>query len=96
MEKVAATKMAMAAGFTGGMPGSPPPGPPGPGGAPPMPGGGPPGLPPEVMPNAAMGVPPVPPQGPPMTMPAGSPRPGAVDNEEARMRQMGLVPPREV
>ena len=100
MEKVAATKMAMAAGFTGGMPGSPPPGPGGappmPGGPPPMPGGGPPGLPPEVMPNAAMGVPPVPPQGPPMTMPAGSQRPGAVDNEEARMRQMGLVPPREV
>ena len=100
MEKVAATKMAMAAGFSGGMPGSPPPGPGGappmPGGPPPMPGGGPPGLPPEVMPNAAMGVPPVPPQGPPMTMPAGSPRPGAVDNEEARMRQMGLVPPREV
>ena len=95
MEKVAATKMAMAAGFSGGPmgggpPGGAPPGPPG-GGPPP----GPPGLPPEVMSSAAMGVPPVAPQGPPMTMPAGSPRPGAVDNEEERMRRMGLVPSRE-
>lgn len=95
MEKVATTKAAMATGFTGG-PGAPPPpgGPPmgPPQGGPPM--GGPPGLPPEVMSNAAMGVPPVPPQGGPVPMPPGSPRPGAVQNDEERMRRMGLVPPR--
>ena len=93
MEKVAATKMAMAAGFTGGGPGGPPPPPPGPGGPPPP--GGPPGLPPEVMPNAAMGVPPVTPQGGPVAMPPGSPRPGAIENDEEQMRRMGLVPPRQ-
>ena len=95
MEKVATTKVAMATGFTGG-PGAPPPpgGPPmgPPQGGPPM--GGPPGLPPEVMSNAAMGVPPVPPQGGPVPMPPESPRPGAVQNDEERMRRMGLVPPR--
>lgn len=95
MEKVAATKMAMATGFTGGGPGGPPPppGPGGPGGPPPP--GGPPGLPPEVMPNAAMGVPPVTPQGGPVPMPPGSPRPGAIENDEEQMRRMGLVPPRQ-
>ncbi len=93
MEKVAATKMAMAAGFTGGGPGGPPPPPPGPGGPPPP--GGPPGLPPEVMPNAAMGVPPVTPQGGSVAMPPGSPRPGAIENDEEQMRRMGLVPPRQ-
>jgi len=77
-------------------PGGPPMGPPPPGGPPPgePPMGGPPGLPPEVMPNAAMGVPPVPPQGGPVPMPPGSPRPGAIQNDEERMRRMGLVPPR--
>ena len=101
MEKVAVTQQAMASGFAGGpggppSPGGPPQGPPmGPPQGPPMgPEGGPPGLPPQVMPNAAMGVPPVPPQGPPVGMPPGSPRPGAVQNDEERMRRMGLVPPR--
>ena len=65
----------------------------GPMGPPPV---GPPGLPPEVMPNAAMGVPPVTPVGPPPMMVApGTPRPGAIVNDEERMRRMGLVPPRE-
>jgi hypothetical protein len=97
MEKVAVTQQAMASGFAGGPGGPPSPGgpPPGPPPGPPMgPEGGPPGLPPQVMPNAAMGVPPVPPQGPPVGMPPGSPRPGAVQNDEERMRRMGLVPPR--
>jgi hypothetical protein len=57
---------------------------------------GPPGLPPQVMPNAAMGVPPVAPVGPPPMMVApGTPRPGAIANDEERMRRLGLVPPRE-
>jgi hypothetical protein len=57
---------------------------------------GPPGMRPEVMPNAAMGVPPVAPVGPPPMMVApGTPRPGAIANDEERMRRMGLVPPRE-
>ena len=67
----------------------PPPGvmPP-PGMAPPM---GPPGLPPEVMPNAAMGGPPpmpTPPMGP--AVPPGTPRPGALTDEE-RLARIGLV-----
>ena len=57
---------------------------------------GPPGMRPEVMPEAAMGVPPVAPVGPPPMMVApGTPRPGAIVNDEERMRRMGLVPPRE-
>ena len=65
----------------------------GPMGPPPV---GPPGLPPEVMPNAAMGVPPVTPVGPPPMMVApGTPRPGAIVNDEERKRRMGLGPPRE-
>ena len=75
-------------------PGMPPEGmPPGP---PPemmmAPQGGP-GLPPEVMPNAAMGVPPpmpTPPMGP--MVPPGTPRPGAMSEEE-RMARLGLVGP---
>ena len=86
MEKTSATKMAMATGFQGPPGGGPPPG-----AGPP---GGPPGLPPEVMPSAAMGVPPTPPTGPPTQMPPGAPRPGAVQNDEERLRRMGLVPPR--
>ena len=52
-----------------------------------------PGLPPEVMPNAAMGVPPpmpTPPMGP--MVPPGTPRPGALSEEE-RLARMGLVGP---
>ncbi len=100
MEKTAATRMAMASGFTEGMPqagppqGAPPPGMP-PEGMPPPGMGGPPGLPPQVMPNAAMGVPPVPPQGPPTMMPPGAQRPGAIQNDEEQLRRLGLVPPRE-
>ena len=98
-EKMAQTRSAMA----GGQP-QQPQGPPmmGPPQGPPMMGpmgpapAGPPGLPPEVMPNAAMGVPPVAPVGPPPMMVApGTPRPGAIVNDEERMRRMGLVPPRE-
>ena len=98
-EKMAQTRSAMA----GGQP-QQPQGPPmmGPPQGPPMMGpmgpapAGPPGLPPEVMPNAAMGVPPVAPVGPPPMMVApGTPRPGAIANDEERMRRMGLVPPRE-
>jgi len=62
-----------------------------PGMMPPM--GGPPGLPPQVMPNAAMGVPPpmpVPPMGP--AVPPGTPRPGAMSEEE-RLARMGLIGP---
>jgi len=61
----------------------------------PPPMAGPPGLPPEVMSNAAMGVPPVPPTGPPMMMPPESPRPGAIANDEERLRRLGLIAPRE-
>ena len=98
-EKMAQTRSAMA----GGQP-QQPQGPPmmGPPQGPPMMGpmgpapAGPPGLPPQVMPNAAMGVPPVAPVGPPPMMVApGTPRPGAIVNDEERMRRMGLVPPRE-
>ena len=98
-EKMAQTRSAMA----GGQP-QQPQGPPmmGPPQGPPMMGpmgpapAGPPGLPPEVMPNAAMGVPPVAPVGPPPMMVApGTPRPGAIANDEERMRRLGLVPPRE-
>ena len=82
-------------------PQGPPMGPPGmppgmPPGVPPemmmAPQGGP-GLPPEVMPNAAMGVPPpmpTPPMGP--MVPPGTPRPGALSEEE-RLARMGLVGP---
>ena len=80
-----------------GPPMGPPMGPPGmPPGPPPemmmAPQGGP-GLPPEVMPNAAMGVPPpmpTPPMGP--MVPPGTPRPGAMSEEE-RMARLGLVGP---
>ena len=96
IEKTAKSRAAMSGMPAGGPPGGPPPGPGGPPmGPPPGPPPGPPGLPPQVMPNAAMGVPPVPPQGPPVMMPQGAPRPGAIQNDEERMRRIGLVPPRE-
>ena len=99
IEKTASTRAAMSGMPAGGPPGEPAPGPGGPPmgpmGPPPGPPQGPPGLPPQVMPNAAMGVPPVPPQGPPVMMPQGAPRPGAIQNDEERMRRIGLVPPRE-
>ena len=96
IEKTAKSRAVMSGIPAGGPPGGPPPGPGGPPmGPPPGPPQGPPGLPPQVMPNAAMGVPPVPPQGPPVMMPQGSPRPGAIQNDEERMRRIGLVPPRE-
>ena len=96
IEKTAKSRAAMSGMPAGGPPRGPPPGPGGPPmGPPPGPPPGPPGLPPQVMPNAAMGVPPVPPQGPPVMMPQGAPRPGAIQNDEERMRRIGLVPPRE-
>jgi len=96
VEKTAAARQAAAAGGVPPPPGGAPPGM-GPGGPPPMPPpmAGPPGLPPEVMSNAAMGVPPVPPTGPPMMMPPESPRPGAIANDEERLRRLGLIAPRE-
>ena len=104
LEKAADTQQAMAANFAPppqGMGGPPPGGPPlGPPMGPPMgpspPGmGGPAGLPPQVMHNAALGIPPVPPVGPPPGMIPGAPRPGAVGNEEERLRRLGLATPRE-
>ena len=61
----------------------------------PMPpqGGGPPGLPPQVMPDAALGVPPVPPTAPVgPSVPPGTPRPGG-QSTQSRLENIGLVPP---
>ena len=61
----------------------------------PMPpqGGGPPGLPPQVMPDAALGVPPVPPTAPVgPSVPPGTPRPGG-QSTQTRLESIGLVPP---
>ncbi len=60
---------------------------------PPQGGGGPPGLPPTVMPNAALGVPPPTPMAPAgPSVPPGTPRPGA-QSTEGRLANLGLIPP---
>jgi hypothetical protein len=77
-EKMSAVMSPSTPGMGGPPMGGPPMGGPMPGGPVGPSPGGPPGLPPEVMPNAAMGVPPpipVPQAGP--VVPPGSPRPGA-------------------
>jgi len=54
---------------------------------------GPPGLPPQVMPDAALGVPPPPPTAPVgPSVPPGTPRPGAQDTTR-RLANLGLIPP---
>ena len=54
--------------------------------------GGPPGLPPQVMPNAALGVPPpMPNQVPGPSVPPGTPRPGAQSTEN-RLADIGMIP----
>ena len=51
------------------------------------------GLPPTVMPNAALGVPPPMPTAPVgPSVPPGTPRPGA-QNVENRLSGLGLIPP---
>ena len=58
-----------------------------------MPQGGGPGLPPTVMPNAALGVPPPMPTAPVgPSVPPGTPRPGAQSTEN-RLSNLGLIPP---